>query len=411
MKIKKLLPFIITALFVGIIVILHKVYPSMFFDEKGELFIKRMDLIYEVHTSIASFAKRPLTSLLVKSLSDFVGISIASAFIIVNAILLWFSGLALFFTSLSFNKSQLKSIVNVCVYYLSFTVVFAFFDPIYTYDEPFQYLMLFLASYFLLNEKYLGFIVSMIFALVARESSVLLLPAMFFFLKENQSSFSFFSKDNLKRILVFSIPVFVYGVFSIVFISLFNMGEAVSEEMSRRFDPFNENFKNQLYTLESIYSFVLVMGIVLYFYLVKSLSGNYNPFEKKLENAFILSLFINTLVVFIFTFAREARLFALPLIFVWMFYSTLFEKEIKLLLNFKKIKSCLSNWKYSLVLLILFFISYQLTHRGFQSEFYSNDKNLFNEYFFATLMLISFHLVLTIHSFRNDSKLLNASWK
>jgi hypothetical protein len=203
----------------------------------------------------------------------------------------------------------------------------------------------------------------------------------------------------------------MYAVFSIVFISLFNMGEAVTEEMSRRFDPFNENFKNQLYTMESIYSFVLVMGIVLYFYFVKALSGDYNPLEKKIDNAFVLSLFINTLVVFIFTFAREARLFALPLIFIWMFFSTLFENQIKLLFNFLKIKSCLSNWKYSLVLLILFFISYQLTHRGFQSEFYSNDKNLFNEYFFATLMLISFHLVLTIHSFRNESKFINVSDK
>jgi hypothetical protein len=320
MNIKKLLPFIITALLVGIIIILHKVYPSMFFDEKGDLFTERMNLIYEVHTSMVSFAKRPITSFLINALSDISGISIASSFIIINAVFLWLSGLALYFTSLHFNKNQRKSLVNVFVYFVSFTMLFAFFDPIYTYDEPFQYLMFFLATFFLLKNQHFGFIITMSFALIARESSMILLPAMFFFLNQTDKRHNFFSKENFKRIFVFAIPVIAYAIFSLIFISHFNMGDAVTEEMSRRFDPFNENFKNQLYSIESIFSFVLVMGLVLYFYLIKTLSGEQNIFHKKIESAFLLSLFINTLVVYFFTFAREARLFALPLIFVWMFF-------------------------------------------------------------------------------------------
>lgn len=79
------------------------------------------------HTEFAPFARRPLTSYLVKSTSTSMGVSLGEAFVMVNFFLLFLIGLLLFRLSKVIGSGFQKGIVNLIIYYLSFTVLFAFF--------------------------------------------------------------------------------------------------------------------------------------------------------------------------------------------------------------------------------------------------------------------------------------------
>src|SRR5690606_1789450 len=69
-----------------------------------------------------------------------------------------------------------QALFNMSAYFLTFSIVFAFFPPIFTYDEPLQYCFLFLGILALIHDKWVYYCIFFFFAMVARESSAFLLP-------------------------------------------------------------------------------------------------------------------------------------------------------------------------------------------------------------------------------------------
>jgi hypothetical protein len=376
----------------------------MLFDESGDVFNERIDVTIQLHKEFEVFAKRPLVTFLVSQFSHVFSVTIGLAFIIVNAILLMLSGVVLYHLSLLNNPNRLYASINTIFYFSSFTVLFGFFDPIYSYDEPLQYFLLFSAFYFYLKKRMLFFIIFMSLAIITRESSMLLLPAIFLFWDGKMEFSVLFKKESIKKALILSIPILIYIGFVTWYVSFAEIQESGETGMIDRYDNFRKNFIDQLTAVESLVSFFLVLGLVSYFFLMKNWQRNSS--EKHVESAFLMTVILNSSIVFLFTFAREARLFALPLIFVWPYFTVLFKEQLKIYKDFKLIKQALINWKFIGVLFFILGLNYIIAYKTFYSLYYLREANHFLDYFFIVLSLISFHFLLSRFKARKQEMLI-----
>ncbi|MGS0524018.1 hypothetical protein ACU8V7_01325 [Zobellia nedashkovskayae] len=78
---------------------------------------------------------------------------------------------------------------------------------------------------------------------------------------------------------------------------------------------------------------------------------NNDAWQNSFVYAFLLTLIINTPLVFMTAFARESRLFALPLLFIWPMFMQLFGSDLKPLFvkkniprAFQKQENSISVW-------------------------------------------------------------------
>ena len=151
-----------------------------------------MQDILNLHTTFPPFARRPLTTWAVKGTMLFFKCNASTGFTIINFLFLYLNGIIIYFLSLSGNNNSTQSILNSIAFYLSFSVFFSFFAPIYTYDEPIQYFCLLGAIYFLAQKKWFVYLLAMPFlwlSLVARETSVLLFPALYYLVLDEKSNY------------------------------------------------------------------------------------------------------------------------------------------------------------------------------------------------------------------------------
>ncbi|WP_461490443.1 hypothetical protein [Pontibacter sp. HJ8] len=141
-------------------------------------------------------------------------------------------------------------------------------------------------------------------------------------------------------------------------------------------------------------SFILAIGFhtyILYCYTSRNLlSGK----EKRFVVAFILVLVINTLVVVLTTQARETRLFALPLVFLFPFLGKFMLNEYRFL-RMKiaratpgEILKCLPFLLISILLIVV------VTSKVYFQTIGSLSENLFNEYLAVVLSVLVSHFIL-----------------
>src|SRR5690606_25541898 len=232
------------------------------------------------------------------------------------------------------NDSYWTGIGNMVIYFLGFSILFAFFTPLFSYDEPLQYTMIFASLLAMYHRKWLLYTIFFTLALIARESTVFLMPALvLFFLDPSKKSIFPVTTEFTKKLGVILLPVVLYAVFLFLFIWKMNLWTGTSEEMTDRISCFASNFKDQKSTMESLSSIFLVLGLPLYFIMVTVGRSEIDPAGKKYLNAFWLTFAINTPIVLLTTFARESRLFALPLFFLWPIFIQIFKRELRLLFS------------------------------------------------------------------------------
>lgn len=376
-----------------IILWIHWLNQSMLFDEVGKVFDERVATVIKFHEEFEVFAKRPIVTFLVNQFLSIFSVSIGIAFMVVNSIFLMLSGVVLFHLSLLHHSSSKQAVANTIFYFASFTILFAYFDPIYSYDEPLQYLLIFSAFICYLKKQLLPFIACMSLAIIVRESSMILLPAIFLFVDGKIELSKLFEKKSIQKGLILLIPVAMYFAFILWYVPFAEIQESGKTGIDDRVENFNKNFADQLTAIESLVSFFLAIGLVTYFFLMKSRKNN--PGEKLIEDAFILTFLLNSTVVFMFTFAREARLFTFPLIFVWPYFAGMFKEQLRIFVDIKLLKKAFTNWKFVGVLGFMTLINNQIAHKTFYSLYYLEGANYFADYFFITLSLISFHFLLT----------------
>ncbi|NRA10534.1 MAG: hypothetical protein HRT57_01100 [Crocinitomicaceae bacterium] len=335
---------------------------------------ERLENIVEFHKTNEIFSNRTVTTYLIHFVSDLTLLRIGKAFILVNFFFFFLSAYLIGLISFRFNKSKLFSALNVLVFFLTFSNFFIFFSPIYTYDEPIQYAFIFLSFLALIRNNLIGFSVLFGLALITKETSIVLLPG-FYLLFNQLMKKEVFSK--LKLILTFVSPILIYAVY--VF---FCTSPESNLMIGGRFGLLNYNFQNFQFGIESILSFVMVVGFSLYLYL-RTFKFDKRKMVGTFRNAFVVTLIINSILVFGMAYAREARLFALPLIFAWPILSTLFfGKEFEW-----KIKSDIRTFLLGTVTILIGFATYYGVSLIYDPVIGSGAGGCFHLYF---SILISF---------------------
>ncbi len=402
----KLAPYVVSLLFVSVIFAIHMAPAAdSMLNEKNQI-ISNGFLTSQInyHKELAPFARRPLTTFLIESAAHLLQLRPGPAFIWVNFGLLFLSGILLFRVSTRLNKDTLTGILTMVLYFLTFPILFAFFPPIFTYDEPLQYCLLFATLHAFLDKKWVLYVLWGSLALIARENSVfILLGLLLFFPSINSRPNLRFSTKFIGHLVLVSLPLLFYALFLLLFVWGNDLWDPTKNEFSSRLSCFTANFKDTQASLETFFSLFLTLGPFGYFLWSYLRQNTISSELRSFVNAFLIAFALNTVVVITATFAREARLFAIPLFFLWPWAATFFGYRIRQLITSAVLPGFFLNWRYSFLFLLWGIINYFIAFRVYVPSFPSAD-NLFNEYLFILLELMSFHFLINRYVSRSHGK-------
>jgi hypothetical protein len=348
----------------SMVLLWHLLMPSMLngFRIAGD----GLEQIVALHNTFPAFARRPLTTQTVYLLMSVLNCSVQMSFTIVSFVFLFLNGVLLSFLSFFKNNTQKQVYFNILFFYGSFSIFFSFFAPIYTYDEPIQYFCL-LCAMLLLERKYILLSFPfLLLGLVARETSILLFPALYFFSldKNAQTEFSFlnlktyFKTVNIRHIVVFLLAFAAYLAFN----NWFFGGLPVD---ANRDKEWHGNVVSAKHIIESICSCLLVLLLPMTI-LYKTAWRKQNKANQNIFIIICITLIINTLITFGFSFARESRIFALPLLLFFPIAGQLFEpfeaaffniENLKAFFNAKNIFTTIATTLLPIALMIHFYHS------------------------------------------------------
>ncbi len=384
------LPYLVALLFALMIFGIHMLpnMDSMLNENNTRISHGFLKSQIDYHQEIAPFARRPLTSFLIESVTGKFGLRSGHAFILVNFILLFLSGLLLFRLSKTLRDNMEQALFNMCVYFLSFSVLFAFFPPVFSYDEPMQYCFILLALIAFVQKKWGWYVPFFTLALISRETSMLLLPALMFFMPGlGKFNVRLLSKEHVRLCISIMLPLLFYGIYLALFIYTHDQLKATQIEMASRYSCFLENFESTKNTVETWTSLFLALAPFLYLVAVQMRKKDALAWQKKWIGAFLLTVIINTPIVILTAFARETRLFALPLFFIWPVFASLFGKEVKLLFSFGLYPNIFKKWQAVFIFLILNLLNYWFCFQVYP-EVGLGENTFFAEYLFVINLLM-----------------------
>jgi hypothetical protein len=344
-------------------------------DSKGCLVSNEsVQNVVDYHKTLPDFAKRPFTTYLIEQVSKITGVSTGWSFILLNFTLFAGCGYLIFYLGALLTNEK-YGLISQMLFFSSFTILFAFFPCIFTYDEPLQYALILISFIFLHQNKTLLFIAFFTGSLFVRESGLLLLP--FIFTQKNIFNASV-SKKPMRLVFMFILPVLVFLIY---FFTPF------PESLSSRPKHFLFNFQNTQFTIDSLVSLVIACALPIYLTCIRKRSASVE--EQKAIKAFYLLLFINAIIVLVCGRAREARLFSLPLLFWWPYSGRLlvesFYKKLQLQLLKKEI-----IW-YALVLIISIILSILFSFYVYRPTGVDPNLNFHQPYLCLILILIFAH--------------------
>lgn len=342
-----------------------------------------LQAVVDFHKEEPSFAARPLLTKSIDFMSETFSIKPGTSFIVINMFLFLFVGFMISVIGKSMELTKKEVNFSLLLYFSSFTVLFAFFPPIYTYEDFLQYAFLFVFYYAIIKKRWLLMFTSFTLALITRESSILLLPGIGLVLMKNR----LFSIKFWPFFITMTISVVLFVVFYFSYIKQLNISSAAKNQFLNRFEPLYLNFQSFQFAIETITCFLLVFLVPLI--LIKKVGIDHlSENQQKLIRIFFITLLINTLITVCSTKAREARIYALPLVFIWPFLGVFLTK---LKVPFKKLNRVEIVVIGLLVILsILYALATYLPTEG------GNSQNLFNEYFFVLLLSIIFIQFFTV---------------
>ncbi|MEN9340006.1 MAG: hypothetical protein RIQ62_1318 [Bacteroidota bacterium] len=296
------------------ILVLHMLIPTMLngFQRHGRGLETLWNDEYGVslcldRLQLCEFYRRPLMYRLQMQLFTW-GIPYQFSFVSISWTALFLSGLLL----CDIGK-QLGLLAKQCpwvlmVYYTHFTIVFAFFDSMSTYDEPLMYLCLTLAFSLLLRKGLWYSFPFFLLAGISRESSFFFLPLLFFY------DFG----QSLRSRLVFCVSLLVvYMLYLHWYLPPVLAAESKTFMWQNRPFAWKQNFRNGYEAIQSLLCMFLSTGIPAF--LLYKMRRAMDKFDKRLPllRFTLWLLLINNLIVLTLGLAAEARLFALPLILAW----------------------------------------------------------------------------------------------
>ena len=391
-------------MFATLLVFLFHTWPdneSMFtlklaIEKPGSYFaIEYLNAVVDYHQEEPSFATRPATTKIVLWISALFNISKGISFIIVSFALLYFSQIALVYSADRIHPNK-NHFITLQVYALSFSILFAWFPNIFSYDEPLQYMLLFLSLGLLVDNKIYFSVLAFVCAVLVRENSIFLLPGFALISRH------LFPQKGIK-------PVLGFGIASVGALVLKNMltpdKNIVNDAgllSSRRMEHLTYNFQNPEFTTETllvpIITVLLPLTIVFVMVCVKK--------NKVYLASFLLTFVINTILVILLARAREARLFALPLIFIW----PLINNDIILIIKSRIMDA--NSWKNIIISILLGTVSIAIAHYiAFHLYIptaiieYPELAKKIQIYFFISMLLAIVVFLFTVFRKRNITQL------
>jgi hypothetical protein len=258
------------------------------------------------HKQVPTFARRPLGTYAIEALHSITSLTIGLSFIVVNYSALLLTSIVLYVLSRKHQATHLQGLGNIVAFHLCFSTLFLFAIPIYGYDEPLQYLFITLALLAFHKNAWVYFTISLALALIARESTIILLPSILWlqYSKQKLNGYFAFVLSTVIALILFALSQYLLSTQSIV-------GTLQAEHSSRQV-ALHFNTQSQMHAVESAISLIVVIALPIWL-IMKSKNTNFLGYKV----AFILACLINTYIVLYHTQAREARLYALPLLLFW----------------------------------------------------------------------------------------------
>jgi hypothetical protein len=251
-----------------------------------------------------SFRRRPLTTWCVDALTT-LGLSPKIAFVSLGFGLFLVCGLLVRRIARLLSSTDQQADIAQAAFHLSPTVLCAWFEPMYTYDEPLQYVAFLIAFAAAWQGRVALASIAMAVSLIAHETSLFLLPA---FLAIPRLS------RNARWILMLA-PALLFALFLIIFLPTARLVEHSANDAVARLGTAAFNFSSWAMAGETLgYALiVLLVPVVLLWRSAASASED----QRRLLRAFWIALIVNSLAVLVAAKAREARVFALPLLIAW----------------------------------------------------------------------------------------------
>ncbi|SHI94694.1 hypothetical protein [Pseudozobellia thermophila] len=346
----------------------------------------------DYHKELPPFARRPFTTLLIDGATKNLGIRAGHSFILINFLLMFASGILLYLLSIQLKASRKTALANMLLYFSSFSILFAFFPPVFSYDEPLQYCLIFASLTLFFKQRWKWFAILFTLSAITRETSLILLPALAY-LAFNDQVFNNGEpgRKKAKKLAYLLVPVLAYLVYLGIFLWTNKLVGHAQNEMASRYSCFLENFENRKNTIESITSLYAVLALPVYLTLFHYKEKGAKKRDKDFIKAFWITAMINTPIVILTAFARESRLFALPLLLLWPVFFQLFANDLTPLFS----KNSLRNWIKSKTSLLVF-AGLTLGNFLFCFKLYADlglgANNFYQEYLFVLNLVLSYHV-------------------
>lgn len=262
---------------------------------------KGADEALEFRKSIIDFNKRPVLISIQSYLSSKYSIPNQLVFNIVN----WIALFVFLYLSVLLSEKLNSANFNTNRYLLyivtSFSIIFAFLGGIHTYDDILQYVFLSLFLLTFLSKKLVISIIFLGLASIIRETSLLYLVFIFTYYILNKEL-------TINRALLFLLPLLLYLAFISIYLDKMEINGLEADTVAR-----TEAFFYNISIYRETFSIVLIMISSSTILLIRSFKASN---QKALIYSSLILLLLNTIIVFVFALAREARLFYLPLIII-----------------------------------------------------------------------------------------------
>lgn len=284
-------------LFTAVSLIVHVISPSSLHQTDDN-----WNLRVSVHRHDPAFAGRPVTTALVVGMHSLFGWSLRTAFFVLQFILMLLSGPVMFAYLRQLGLSFRYSAWGMVIYYLSLPVFLAHFDPVYTWDDFWVYLAIPMSFAFILRRQLACALLSFVFAILARETSLIFLPVWF-------AAIRTVDRRRLVRPLVLSLTAVL------VYIGLrFILSETALGKLEWK---VAFNFDGWLRTRDTVFSLLVSLGFLwpVGWYQVcrERISSIAHP--EIIRFGAVVTAAGYVISTLLFAQARETRLFFPPFVF------------------------------------------------------------------------------------------------
>jgi len=295
------IPSLITIILLTVSFILHFKSCGSSMSSPSDIWQGKIDL----HRSLYPFTIRYFTTYSTLFLQKLTTLSIRESFFIIQFCLALILGPVFycFLRRLKFNR--VWSNIGVFIFFTSYPMMAAHFEPVHTWDDFWTYLFLILSFSVMVRNRFLLSAICFTLACFSRDQALIFYPvfilALFLFGEE---------KKLQAKIFYSSLPIIIFGSFLIL---------VWQDPEPKRFELIKFNFENALRTRDTLFSVYISFGflwLTSIMAIFKLASKEKGKIIRLIFWGGVRTLPINIIITLFFTAARETRILFPPFVFV-----------------------------------------------------------------------------------------------